>query len=158
MSDQYNNLRSNGFVFALERLPDTAFRIIQVEMPSIEIQPVETPTRTGDQYFPGSEITFSEMTLRFIIDEDMKNYIELYNWITQQRYTTDFIPTKTQEILMVSDGTLTMLNNSNVANKTFYFHDMFPISLSGMTFETNISEPSIVECTVNFKFSYFHLK
>jgi len=157
MSEHYNTLRSNGFTFALLRLPDTVFRVVNLEMPEISITPVSSAYPAGTQYFPGGDIEFGELTLRFIVDEDLKNYIELYNWITQQRFGSEYIP-KQKEELLTSDGTLTTLNNSSVANKTFFFHDLFPISLGGWQFETNVSEPTPVECSASFKFSYFELK
>jgi len=157
MSEHYNTLRSNGFTFALLRLPDTVFRVVNLEMPDITISPAQSAYPTGSQYFPGGATEYGELTLRFIIDEDLKNYTELFNWITQQTFATNYAP-KDKEQFLVSDGALTTLNNASVANKTFFFHDLFPISLSGWQFETNVSEPAPVECTATFKFSYFELK
>lgn len=155
---QYNNLRSNGFVFSLKRLPEVSFRLIQLELPSVQIEPVATQFQQAEQFFPGSQIQFDTFSIRFIVDEDLKNYNELYNWISQQQYATDYKPSGPDEFFLVSDATLTTLNNSNAVNRTFFFHDMFPISLTGITFETNVSEPIAVECSASFRYSYFELR
>lgn len=158
MTDQYNTLKSNGFVFAILRLPETVFRLVQLELPSVSVDAASTQFSEIETFFPGSQISFDTFTFRFIVGEDLKNYNELYNWMSQQKFRSDFIPTKTEETFLVSDATLTTLNNSNVANRTFFFYDMFPVSLSGITFETNVSEPTPVECTASFKYSHFELR
>lgn len=157
MSETYNTLRNNAFTFNLLRLPDTVFRIVSIDVPDVSNQPSEIPTRHGMLEEPGSVLLFSELTLRFIVDENLKNYEELFNWLTQQKFASEYVPTSKEQFL-VSDGTLTTLNNSSVANRTFSFKNMFPISLSGFQFATTSGNSEPIECTVSFKFDYFDLK
>jgi len=151
----YNTLSSNAFTFTINRLPQTVFRVVSINLPGINVSPVESGQPEGDQYFPGSSNNFEELQMTFIVDENLLNYEELYNWITQQRYITEYKAKNTEEALLTSDGVFVTMTNSSVPNRVFTFRDMFPISLSSLNFDTRESNPDPVTCQVSFKYSYF---
>ena len=39
------------------------------------------PTPLADVPYPGEKVTFGDLIIRFLIQEDMTNYKELYNWL-----------------------------------------------------------------------------
>ena len=47
------------------------------------------PTYLKDIPVPGDKIVFEDLTLRFIVDEDLVNYTEIYNWIKGLGYPED---------------------------------------------------------------------
>jgi len=157
MSNQFNNLKENSFVFKLLRIPETEFRIIGTVIPAISVPPAKAAYIAVDQYFPGSNIIFSEYSIKFIVDENLANYEELYRWIIQQQFVTPIIPGE-KELLLVSDGVLTTLNNSSVANRIFYFKDLFPIYLGNIIMDTTTAELPTVTCEATFRYSYFELR
>jgi hypothetical protein len=155
----FNHLQTNAFTFTLQRMQATTFRITSAEVPSITVPPPSTGTQGATQYHPGSFTEFDELSLRFIVDEDLQNYEEIYHWITQQRYAigTAYQPKSDAEKLLVSDGFLTTLTNKSNPNRTIYFKDMFPIALGSLAF--NVQEtPEPLTCWVTFRFSYFELR
>lgn len=154
----YNFLQNNGFTFLLERIPQTIFRVTSCDVPGLTVPTPETSSGRTTQYFPGTANEFDELVMEFIVDENLKNYEELYRWITQQRYTDkEFVPKSEKENLLVSDGVLVTMTNASNPNRVFKFANMFPISLGNIHFDTTISEPQPVTCTVTFKYSYFEL-
>ena len=40
---------------------------------------VPTPLKTID--IAGDEVTFEELSIKFIVDENMKNWLSIYDWI-----------------------------------------------------------------------------
>lgn len=156
---EYNLLQNNGFTFSLDRIPQTTFRVVGFDLPSISVPAPSAGNPSSTQYFPGSSVEFDALTMDFLVDENLKNYEEIYRWITQQRFCNkDFQPKNDSEIKLVSDGVLITMTNASNPNRIFYFKDLFPISLSGMRFDTSISEPAPITCTVTFRFSYFELR
>lgn len=84
IKQDYNTLKTNAFNFILERIPETAFRVTACNLPGIFLPvPEEQPPGIA-QFWSGTGSNFEDLTIRFIVDEDMKNYRELYNWITMQ--------------------------------------------------------------------------
>ena len=155
MSEQYNTLRSNAFAFQILRIPDTVFRVTSIDFPDVSVGVNSTSVSGAEMHSPGQKVEFSEMTVKFIVDENLANYEEIYNWLTQQQFNTSYVPDSTKTALLMSDGTLTTLNNASVANRSFFFRDMFPTFLSGFQLSTSGSEQ--IECSVSFKFGYFTL-
>lgn len=151
----HNFLQNNNFQFSLDRIPNTTFRVIACDIPSITIAPAQAGYPGASQYFPGNTTEFEELTLDFLVDENLDNYEELYNWITQQRYCSDFVPTNDIDRKMVSDGNLVTLTNSSNPNRVFHFKAMFPVSLGNIHFDTTIDRPESIRCQVTFKYSYF---
>lgn len=155
----YNNLHSNAFSFSLHRLPDTTFRVVELTLPGISITPVNSGYPSGSQYFPGSAVEFEPLQVTFVVDENLKNYQEIYRWITQQRYNEQvYTPTSPEETFLVSDGTVITMTNASNPNRVFSFKDLFPIDLGPIQFNTRDSTPEIVTCTVTFRFAYFTLE
>lgn len=133
------------------------FRVTEFVLPSVQVPPADSGGGFGtSQYFPGGFSEFGELTLTFIVDEQMINYEELFRWITQQRYSVgkDFVPKGDSEVLLVSDGSLNIFSNSSTPNRTIHFKNLFPVDLSSVQFETTTT-PEPVKCTATFRFSHF---
>jgi hypothetical protein len=154
----FNSLSTNAFTFNLLRIPETTFRCTSVEVPSITVPAPDSNSGSSNQWFPGSATEFDEMSVKFIVDENLKNYEEIYHWITQQRYANkdSWKSISDSDKLLVSDGFLTTLTNNSNPNRVFYFKDMFPTAVGSLSFDTE--NPTQVTCYVNFRFSYFELR
>lgn len=157
MTANYNFLQNNGFIFSLERIPQTIFRVTSCGVPSLSIPAPQAGFPGATQYFPGTNAEFEELTLQFLVDENLENYEEIYDWITQQRYCSNYVPKGDNDKLLVSDGTLVTMTNASNPNRVFKFKALFPIALGNLQFNTTITETQPVICQVTFKYSYFEL-
>jgi T4-like virus tail tube protein gp19 len=155
MQQNYNNLQTNKFLFSLQRIPETAFRVTSVNFPSVSIPAPSTSAISANQFFAGSSVEYNPITLTFIVDDDLKNYIEIFNWITTQQFNDSKL--KPDERSLYSDGSIITLTNASNANVVFEFKDMFPVDLGGIMFSTQ-DTPSPVTCEVTFQYSYFKVK
>ena len=153
----YNLLKSNSYQFSIERIPETIFRITSVNLPEISVPAPSAPSSASTQYFPGSTSEFSQLNITFLVDENLKNYEEIFRWITQQRFGigSEFAPKNITETTLTSDATLLTLTNSSNPNRVIKFFDMFPTSLGALNFSTQQSDPIPVECTAQFYYSRF---
>lgn len=159
MNTDYNSVNSNSFTFSINRIPATIFRVVQINLPSISITPPGVPnSMLSLQYYPGSATEFTELQLTFVVDENLDNYEEIYNWITQQRFREEYVPKNPEETELVSDGILITLTNASNPNRVFEFKSLFPTELGGLEFDTRNSNPDPLTCQATFRFSYFRLK
>lgn len=159
IAQDYNTLKTNAFTFVLQRIPETTFRVTACNLPSITIPvPAEDPPGIS-QFWSGVHSQFEELTLRFIVDENMKNYREMYNWITMQRYAarTEKVPNNMLEKDLYSDGSLIVLTNAANPNIVFKFRDLFPVALSEISFDTT-QTPVPATCQAVFRYSYFTME
>jgi hypothetical protein len=96
---------------------------------------------------PGDIIQFGDLSLRFLVDEDLQNYMEIQNWIRGLGFPerlSQFSDLEESGLVqgnylkdrqnIYSDGTLQVLTSSQIPNFQITFKDLFPYSLSTMTF------------------------
>ena len=100
--------------------------------------------RGGISYQTSETRQFGGLNLRFAIDEDMKNYTEIYNWLKEN--------TEKHE---VSDMILSVMTSHNIVNKQFQFKNAFPISLSGVDFNVQSNDVEYAQADVSFRYDEF---
>jgi hypothetical protein len=108
-------------------------------------------------YFPGDTIDYSSLEVTFIVDEEMKNYIEMYNWLkTDAGYDTE--KTKSGPSThkpKFKDITLSILTSKNTTNKQIKFNDAFPVNLGELQFTTQDTAVEYITCSVSFRYNKF---
>ena len=144
--DNRNFLAPTGFKFSLKRSPGVAFFCNQANIPSLDLGVATQPSYLKDIDVPGDKIQFGDLTIRFLVDEDLMNYMEIQNWIRGLGFPESLQEFKRLEDEAVgsvvsdgdniySDGTLQILSSNLVAKFNVSFKDLFPVSLSTITFD-----------------------
>ena len=77
-----NYLSPVNFDLSINKLPKTRYFCTGVSIPSILMsETVHDTTLAIQSTLPGGNITFDPITVKFVVDEDMTNYQEIYDWI-----------------------------------------------------------------------------
>ena len=168
--DNRNFLAPTGFKFSLKRSPGVAFFCNQANIPSLDLGIAIQPTYLKDIDVPGDKIQFGDLTLRFLVDEDLVNYMEIQKWIRGLGYpesVQEFDELEKEAVLPVnfgragdniySDGTLQILSSNLVAKFNVNFKDMFPYSLSTITFDATDTDIEYFTADVSFKYTIYNL-
>ena len=168
--DNRNFLAPTGFKFSLKRSPGVAFFCNQANIPSLDLGIATQPSYLKDIDVPGDKIQFGDLTLRFLVDEDLVNYMEIQNWIRGLGYPEtlqEFDNLEKEAILpgnfgrtgdnIYSDGTLQILSSNLVAKFNVNFKDMFPYSLSTITFDATDTDIEYFTADVSFKYTIYNL-
>ena len=167
-----NFLSPTGFKFALKRSPGVAFFCNQANIPSLDLGIAEQPTYLKNIDVPGDKIQFGDLNLRFLVDEDLMNYMEIQNWIRGLGYPekiSEFNDLENQSILgaetkfgqsgddIYSDATLQVLSNNLVPQFQVVFSDCFPYSLSTVTFDATDTDIEYFTADVSFKYTIYRI-
>ena len=168
--DNRNFLAPTGFKFSLKRSPGVAFFCNQANIPSLDLGIATQPSYLKDIDVPGDKIQFGDLTLRFLVDEDLVNYMEIQNWIRGLGYPEslqEFNELEKEAVLpsnygrvgdnIYSDGTLQILSSNLVAKFNVNFKDMFPYSLSTITFDATDTDIEYFTADVSFKYTIYNL-
>ena len=128
---------------------------------------VQTTPGLKDIPLPGEIIDFEDLTLRFLVDEDLQNYQEIQNWMRglgfpeslQEIYDLQNQTQGTTKLLgqnstmnIYSDGTLTILDAMQNDNFKVKFSDLFPFSLSTIQFDATMADTEYFTAEVAFKY------
>ena len=119
-----NYLSPVNFDLLIQKLPKTRYFCTGVNIPSINFSEALMDTKLAIQSaLPGDKITFAPLTVKFVVDEDMKNYQEIFDWIMDLGPGIDSAdikslvggtaPRKGDELQMYSDATLMINTSSN---------------------------------------------
>ena len=165
-----NFLSPVGFKFSLKRAPGVAFFCNQANIPSMDLGIAEQPTWLRDIPTPGDKIQFGDLNLRFMVDEDLVNYMELQRWIRGLGYPEnmdEFRKLEGEAVLpgnfgnagddIYSDGTLQILSSNLVPSFQVVFSDLFPYTLSTVTFDATDTDIDYFTADVSFKYTIYNL-
>ena len=169
--DNRNFLSPTGFKFTLKRTPKVAFFCNQANIPDLTLGVAVQPTYLKDLDVPGDKIVFGDLNLRFLVDENLENYMEIQNWIRGLGYpeslkeiydfqNTGFITPKIEaqkQLGLYSDGTLQVLTSSLIPNFQIVFKDLFPYSLSTLSFDATDSDVQYFTADVSFKYTIYNI-
>jgi len=166
-----NFLSPTGFKFTLTRTPKVSFFCNQANIPDLSLGIANQPTYLKDIDIPGDKIVFGDLNLRFLVDENLENYMEIQNWIRGLGYPeklSQFSDLDKQGLIddfyyaqrganIYSDGTLQILSSSLVPKFQVNFRDLFPYSLSTVTFDATDTDIQYFTADVSFKYTIYSI-
>ena len=76
-----NYLSPVGFRFTLANFPDVNYFCQAANIPGLSIGGIDVGTPLRNIQIAGDEVSFEELTIQFVVDENMKNWISIYDWI-----------------------------------------------------------------------------
>ena len=171
------------FRFLINQLPKVQYFTTEANIPGITLGEGTYNTPLKDLPLLGDKLTYDDLTITFIVDENLENYIEIHTWLTaigfpkDRSQFTDFrsttsntkestrgqsrdigdVKAATPEKSMVSDAVLTVLTNKNNPVVECRFADIFPTSLSGLEYSQNQTDVEYLTATVNFKYTIYEI-
>jgi hypothetical protein len=171
-----NFLRPNAFKFTINNIPNVAYTCQSANLPSLQLGVAIQPNPFLDIPIYGDKMLFGDFTIRFLISEDMSNYLEIYQWLVALGFPNDYNQFKgfTNERLSrfpfvrdsggmptavaYSDATLTVLNSNNVPKTNLNFKDMFPVSIEALDFDITSSTVEYFVGIASFKYKTFDIE
>lgn len=148
------------FQFSMKRLPNVNFFVQQIALPSVQMSEFAQPAMFKPINIAGNELTYSDLSITFKIDEDMVNYIEIYNWMVglgKPHNFEEYKKLKNSDFGLYSDADVIIKSSQKNPSIKFSFTNMFPVSISPITLDTTQEDVVYVDATVEFKFDTFSI-
>jgi len=167
LTDNQNFLSPLGFRFLIQKMPNVNFFIQTVNIPSVSTGETTMPSPFVAIPVGGDHLTFGSLSITYKIDEDMKNYRELHDWINGIGFPESFQQRKDEDKKsaglkaskdLLSDGTLVILNSNMNPNLEVTFKDLYPVSLSDVQFDLSQTDVEYITATADFRFRSFSVK
>lgn len=153
-----NYLSSVNFKLWIKRAPNVDFHVQKVATPGLLLQAPALKNPFADIPFGGDQITFESLDLTFLVDENLANYLEIFNWIYAMGGPDDLeesanLLTKPRSSSEgeVSEIILSILDSAKNAKFHFNFHDCVPTSLSGFEMNNAVDDVTYVTASASFK-------
>jgi len=169
--DEINFLRPTGFRFMVQNLPKVTYFCQSANIPEMSLGVVNQASAYVDFPLPGEKLSFGELRVKFMIQEDMADYIELYNWLiglgfpddrqqfaTYVQEHTNLPTTSKTEAGQLSDATLLVLGSNNRPTTQITFYSCFPTSLSGLEFDISAGSTEYFYAMAVFRYQKFFVE
>jgi len=168
------------FKFNIIKLPKVEYFCTAINVPGISLNFQEQRTPLKDIPVPGEKLTYQDLDVTFLVDENLENYQELHNWLTGLGFPTDHteyaalsnantdrFPTSSGSVSReigkvkygapnagstLSDATLMILTSKNNPVVEIRFSDLFPISIGPLQYNQQATDVNYL--TVNCVFKY----
>jgi len=170
------------FKFQMVKLPTVEFNTIAAQIPDVSLTEMVQPTRLQQLKLPGNDMTFGDLTITFLVDEDLENYRKVHDWMAALAQVDS--DTKFQELLssgqdrmplsqsrgvqsepgkegsatpdgaIFSDAKLLTLTSRNIPKVEVTFIDCYPKALSAIELNQNATDVEYITAQVTFGYKY----
>jgi len=161
-----NFLSSVGFKFNLAKYPKVDFFSNSARIPELSLGLATQPSYLKDIDIPGEKLTYGDFNLRFLVDENMENYMAVYEWLvglgfpeTTKQFrdlTTDSADQRDLKEAFC-DGTLRILNSNYREVAKVKFQDLFPVSLTSLDFDATTTDVEYFTAEASFKYTLYDM-
>tara|TARA_B100000287_G_scaffold250741_1_gene235634 strand:+ start:1698 stop:2282 length:585 start_codon:yes stop_codon:yes gene_type:complete len=169
------------FKFSINQLPKVEFFTVAANLPGISLPPASYNTPFKNIPTIGEKPEYEDLTITFIVDEFLENYISIHEWITgtgfpksRQQFSdfrtltannptdaktvsVDKVGTATPDRGMYGDATLTILSNKNNPLVEIRFQDLFPTSLGGLDYTQVATDVEYLNVQVTFQYKIYEI-
>ena len=163
--DNRNFLSPIGFKFTLAKDPKVSFFSNSARIPEISLGTAIQSNYLKDLDIPGDKLTYGDFSLRFLVDENLENYMSIHNWLTGlgfpetgKDYTDLIIGDNLRDPQNAfSDGSLHILNSNYRDVAIVKFRDLFPTFLTSLDFESSDTDINYFTAEVTFKYTIYNI-
>ena len=173
MSDPFANQIQNrnflapvGFKFTLAKYPKVTFFSNSARIPELSLGTATQPSYLKDIDIPGEKLTYGDLTIRFLVDENMQNYMAMHNWLkgigfpeTPQQFadqTTNADGVRDEKEVF-SDGSLHILNSNFKDVAIVKFSDLFPVGLTSLEFDATETDINYFTAEAVMRYTVYNI-
>ena len=175
------------FKFGIHQLPKVEFFTTTAQVPAIALSDVVIPTPFKSIPMQGDQLTFDNLTINFMVDEFLENYLSLHEWMTGigfPKNRTQFADFKTNKSntpisarsssstssdigdvqqaspnnALFSDATLTILSNKNNPIVNVLFRDLYPVALSALEYNQAATDVEYMTASADFTYQIYEIE
>lgn len=163
VTSNYNVLQSNNFkvVINRENYPNLQYFAQSFSHPGVAIDAPELPyKRLRRVATPGETLTYGELNVMLLVDEDYRAPQEMYDWMvrlteTAQSKTVGTAPS--EQPPLQADVSIEVQTSHNNANFIFQYIDAVPVAIGDMELNSAVAGVDPIILPVTFSYSYFKI-
>ena len=161
-----NFLSPVGFKFSLSKFPKVDFFCNSARIPEITLGTAIQPSYLKEIDIPGEKLIYGDLSIRFLVDEQLENYVAVHNWLTGLGFPEtpqQFIDKTTDRDGLrdfqeqFCDGSLHILNSNYNDVAIVKFKDIFPTSITSLDFDATETDINYFTAEATFKYVIYSI-
>lgn len=155
----HNNLTNNKFRFVLTRTPLMTYFCQRANIPSLGFGTSIQSNPTGVTIKrPGTSYVYEDLQVGFAVDEYMKNWLEIHNWIRDLGISYRSSVEVLNEAQKVCSAYLFVLNSAYRPILSVKFRNVYPTFLSGIEFDSSLTDTDVIIATATFAYTHYEIE
>ena len=154
------------FKFSLSKFPKVDFFCNSARIPEISLGTAIQPSYLKEIDIPGEKLIYGDLSIRFLVDEQLENYVAVHNWLTGLGFPEtpqQFIDKTTDRDGLrdfqeqFCDGSLHILNSNYNDVAIVKFKDIFPTSITSLDFDATETDINYFTAEATFKYVIYNI-
>ena len=155
----HNVLTNNKFRFVLTRCPTMTYFCQRANIPSLSFGTSIQSNPTGISIRrPGTSFVYEDLQIGFAVDENMKNWLEIHDWIRDLGISYDSATEVLREAQKVCSAYVLILNSQYRPILTVKYKNVYPTFLSGIDFDSSVTDSDTVIATATFAYTHYEVE
>ena len=163
--DNFDYASASQFKATLSNFPLSEYFCTALTLPGLTLGVAPRTTSLATIPMVGDTLAFDDFSMTFLVEEQLTNYREIFNWMINIGFPKSHAQYKAQaraddtnrggELVLYSDIQITILSNKNnpIVRTTIY--EAFPTNLSGLEYSAQSADTDWLTATVTFAYAYY---
>ena len=185
--DKLDYASPTQFSFGIHQLPKVQFFSTAATIPAIALSDVVIPTPFKSIPMMGDQLTFDNLSVSFIVDEFLENYLSIHEWMTaigfpkNRKQFSDFktnisntpstarsasststdigdVKAASPNNALFSDATLTILSNKNNPIVNVFFRDLYPVAMTALDYNQGATDVEYLTASIDFAYQIYEIE
>ena len=140
----------------IDKIPNVNFFCQSCNLPGLSAGQFLQVTPLRDMPIAGDKVQMNELRVRFVIDEELQNWLEIYNWIKTITFPDNQEQYKQENVY--SDGMLTLLTSNKNVQYVAKFTNLFPIDLTDIEMSSDVADAEVVASDATFAYTTYNIE
>ena len=185
--DKLDYASPTQFRFGIHQLPKVEFFAVSATIPAIALSDIIIPTPFKSIPMMGDQLTFDNLSVSFIVDEYLENYLSIHEWLTAIGFpknrkqfsefktnisntpigarssastSTDIgdVQAASPNNALFSDATLTILSNKNNPIVNVFFRDLYPVAMTALDYNQQATDVEYITASIDFAYQIYEIE
>ena len=185
--DKLDYASPTQFRFGIHQLPKVEFFAVSATIPAIALSDIIIPTPFKSIPMMGDQLTFDNLSVGFIVDEHLENYLSIHEWLTAIGFpknrkqfsefktnisntpigarssastSTDIgdVKAASPNNALFSDATLTILSNKNNPIVNVFFRDLYPVAMTALDYNQAATDVEYLTASIDFAYQIYEIE
>ena len=185
--DKLDYASPTQFRFGIHQLPKVEFFAVSATIPAIALSDVLIPTPFKSIPMMGDQLTFDNLSVSFIVDEHLENYLSIHEWLTaigfpkNRKQFSEFktnisntpigarstaststdvgdVKAASPNNALFSDATLTILSNKNNPIVNVFFRDLYPVAMTALDYNQGATDVEYLTASIDFAYQIYEIE
>jgi hypothetical protein len=107
---------------------------------------------------PGTSYVYEDLQVGFAVDENMKNWLEIHDWIKDLGISYVGATEVLAEAQKVCSAYVLVLNSNYRPILAVKYKNVYPTFLSGIEFDSSLTDTDVIIATATFAYTHYEIE